>query len=248
MLLCVWIAVWIILQEEFDMRAFVNSEVTKDQLVEALEKHKKLDSFIQGSYSRSNGTFKGCDVGCTLHDFAPGKEDQHKMFPKLFSISERFSYLCDSLFEILPLNKAKEFPLKRTKALSVGCDTDLVVDKFLLWLLSGDDSPISKWNKETYIKNVAGLYQRKLREDNPTKKEWAAARDAAGAARDAAWVAKADKAATKAADAAAWAADEAIGGDDVVVAVRAAADAAAWAAAAGVAMADKLIKILEERI
>ena len=233
------------------MKAFINSKVSKTQLIQSLEKHQKLDAFIQGEYEKEiDEEFKGCDVGCTLHDFAPGEEGNHSLFPSLFGINESFAHLSDKLFEGLSIKDAKKFPLERTQALKVGADTELVVDKFLLWLLSGSDSPISQWKEEKHIKDVADLLKRRINGEEVTKKEWkmasamasasyadadAAAADAYAAyaadyAADYAAADAADYAADYAAYAAAYAADAAVAATDAADAATAAAYAADYAA------------------
>ena len=205
------------------MKAFINCEVSKKELITELEYHRRLDHLIQGYYWKKE---KGCDTGCTLHKFAPGKENDHSLFPKLFGISERFAHLCDKLFEGLPLKEAKEFPLERTKSISIGCDTNLVVDKFLLWLLSEKDSPISNYKEEKHIKDVASLYRRKVSGEEVTKKEWKTASDSAYAAAKTAYAAAKT---AYAADAAAYAADYAVAASDYAADAYA-ADSAAYAA------------------
>ena len=225
------------------MKAFTDCEVSRDQLLASLQAHAEADRIIKGSYWEDG---KGCAVGCAIHDFRPGQEGEHALFPELFGVSRRFAHLIDGMFESLPNGRAQEWPGQVMSSVKQGTDTDRAVDEWLFWLLSDETSPIAQWREESHIAGVAALYKRQLDGDGPTNDEWTAA-GAAGAAAwaagDAAWAAgdaarDAGDAAGDAARDAAWAAGDAAW----------AAGDAAWAAArdaAHITMADALIAILD---
>lgn len=242
------------------MKAFVDTPVSKEQLLASLASHREKDRLVKGQYWEEG---KGCAVGCSIHDFAPGEEEHHSYYEKLFGIPESLARLEDNIFENLPNGEAQEWPERFVQAVRPGADLSQVADRWLLWLLSGDESPLARWRDEPHIQAVATLYKRKLAGDSPTLEEWkaageaaeaaaraaaeaaardvAAARDAARAAGEAAWdaagaaawdAARAAWAAGDAGEVAAWAAAEAAAGDAAEAAAREASRAAARAAGA----------------
>ena len=222
--------------QEDDMRAFIETEVSKEDLLASLAANREADRLIQGEYWNDG---KGCAVGCTLHDYRPGEEADHTLYEPLFGWSQRLARLEDRIFEGLPAKQAIGWPERLTRAVAVGCDTDRAVDHWMLWLLSNEGSPLAQWQEEAPVFNAANLYRRRLDGDEPDQGEWDAARDAARAAAEAAARAAAGDAARDAARAAAgdaawaaaWAAAGAAAGDAAGDAVRDAVRAAAGAAA-----------------
>lgn len=95
------------------MLAFTDTAVTKIQLVESLERHAAVDAFIKGQYW-SDG--KGCAVGCSLHDFHAEPGD-HAAYEPLFGIPQVLARLEDGIFEGLPIDAAKEWPLRFARAI-----------------------------------------------------------------------------------------------------------------------------------
>jgi len=212
------------------MLAFTNTEVTKAQLIESLERHAAADRIIAGQYWTSRG---GCAVGCSIHDFRPGSESIHKLYEPLFGVPQIIARLEDSIFERLPYTEQKAWPLRFANAIREGSDLSGVWYRFALWMLVDPDAGAMKFaksnNTREAIKAVGALYQRKCNGDSPSRKEWA---DAAASAASAAYYAYyTDAAAAVYADAAAavYAAYYAAYADAVT---DAAADAAAAATSA----------------
>jgi len=190
------------------MRAFLNTEVTKDQLLESLRRHAAADAFIRGTYGEEErGTFKGCAVGCTLHDFSKSTNN-HSAYERLFGIPEAVAKLEDTIFE--KADGHTTWPIEFIEAIPVGADLSQVADHMKLFCLT----EIVQFDREKYpdvakaVDDVASLLERKLSGDNPSDDEWSAAWSAAeyaawfaasSAARSAAW-----SAASSAARSAAW--------------------------------------------
>ena len=177
------------------MRAFtVPAEVTKDDLLASLARHRAENRLMKGRYWTTFGGGRGCAVGCTIHDFAPGREAKHAEYERLFGIPESLAHLEDTIFEGLPEDAAQIWPERFVRAISPGADLSRAGDEWLLWLLAGEGSPLAQWHGEPWVAGVAALYRRRLRGDEPDAHDWAAARAAKAArdaARDAAWDAKA---------------------------------------------------------
>jgi hypothetical protein len=195
---------------------------------------------MQGSYWNERDK-KGCSVGCVLHTFIPQVADKlhgieesyfgnHELFEPMFGIPRIVARLQDRIFEGLPTEDAKEFPLQFAQAIKAGVDYSNIWNKFAYWLLGGGNGVIRFAKTEQTrksIETVALLYERAASGDNPKIDEWRAAAYVADATADAAYVA---------AYAAAFVADAAYDAD----AADAAADAAvvAYAAAAVAAVVD----------
>ena len=82
------------------MRAFQTGKVTKAQLLESLERHRDQDSFRKGAFwNEDTGT--GCGVGCSIHDFSPGAEQNHTEYETLFGIPAELAVLEEHIFETL---------------------------------------------------------------------------------------------------------------------------------------------------
>ena len=255
------------------MRAFIDTEVTKGEVLASLAKHRKADRLVKGEYWE-NG--RGCAIGCTIHDFRPGYENNHALYEPLFGIPCDLAHLKDNVFAFLSLEASQVWPERFMTAVPIGADLTWVTRQFVYWLLSGADSPISSWLDDPNIVAVRELCTRELAGDSPTQIEWNAAiytaASAAGtaakaAAKNSIWdadrnaamvavyaTAKAANSATKAANSAAWAtaraAEQAISewGAEWTVASDAARSAARNAArdTAYEVMADKLIELIKQ--
>jgi hypothetical protein len=206
------------------MIAFHGIQSIQDQLVAQLEAHYKADEIIKGRYWEDG---KGCAVGCCVHS------NDHSQFPVLYGIPENIAYLMDGIFENLPNQEAKEFPLAVIKAIKTGADLSKVHNLFFVWMLTDKEEGVSRFNPSSAIQNVSNLHQKVANGEEVSAAARAAAWDAAraaawGAAGDAAWAA-----AGVAARAAAW------------VAARAAAGDAAWDAAGAAAWRSQARKLIE---
>jgi hypothetical protein len=241
------------------MKAFHGDQKIKDNLILQLQKHYESDEIIKGVYWQHG---KGCAVGCTIHSNA------HKEYETQYGIPEALAYLEDTIFENLPDDLAKEWPLKFIKSINVGSDLSRIWPEFAIWLLSDEKYGVLQYaeteEQKSAIQKVIDLYS--ITDRSTSIEEWKtaaraaarAARAAEGAAEGAAWAAAwaaaraAAWAAEGAARAAAWAAEGAAEG--AAWAAWAAAEGAAWAAEAAVkekhfiAQSEKLLQLLQEAI
>lgn len=111
---------------EGKMKAYHNNAALKEQVLQELKHHYDADNFIQGRYWE-NG--KGCAIGCLL------KSGNHIEYEERFGIPVHLAQLEDKIFERLPADKAKEWPLQFMSSFEVGKDYSNVVWDFLRWLL-----------------------------------------------------------------------------------------------------------------
>lgn len=165
------------------MRAFEQTEVSQDQLLESLAAHREANRLVQEPYWAEG---RGGAVGCSIHDFRPGSEDEEDLFEPLFGIPRALAWLEDSIFMNLELGEARLWPERLVRAISPGSDLTMVGDQFLHWLLSGEDSPLVPWKEEKHMQRAAMIVKRRLAGDEPSQDEWTAVRDAADAAASAA--------------------------------------------------------------
>ena len=93
------------------------TETVKADMLGQLRQHYEADEIIQGHYWEYG---KGCAVGCLTHDPMGG----HEKFPELFGLPKQFAYLIDAVFEGLPSDVAKEWPLNVIEAVPVGAVLD----------------------------------------------------------------------------------------------------------------------------
>ena len=113
--------------------AFHGDEKIKEKYLNRLKKHYKLDEIIQGT-GWENG--KGCAVGCTLEKY------EHSAYEQELGIPEELARLEDRIFEGLPNDKAKDFPLDFLSAINTGADLSKVAIKFKIWLLIDEKSGV----------------------------------------------------------------------------------------------------------
>ena len=165
------------------MRAFEETEVSQDQLLAALAAHREANQLVQESYW-SEG--RGGGVGCSIHDFRPGSEDEEDLFEPLFGIPRALAWLEDSIFMNLELEEARLWPERFVRAIRPGSDLTMVGDQFVHFLLSGDDSPLVPWKEEKHMQRAAMIVKRRLTGDEPSQDEWTSVRGAADAAASAA--------------------------------------------------------------
>ena len=109
--------------------AYHNDQANKDAIIQQLVEHRDADQIIKGRYWEHG---KGCAVGCTVHS------SNHMDYEKLFGIPVALARLEDTIFEGLPNDVAKEWPIRFMTAIQPGKDLSLVSWKFLHWILTDE--------------------------------------------------------------------------------------------------------------
>ncbi len=234
--------------------SFHGKQEIKDAKIADLKKHRELDNLMQKSYFDRDKQ-KGCAVTCTMfspEDFKSLKvntSDIHGRYETQLGIPRIIARLEDRVFEGMPIDAAKEWPLTFIEAVPVGVNLENVWRKFMIWLLIDDTAGVIKFAKKEdsrqAIGNVAEAFARSL-ETTVSRDEWWKLRSAAAYAAAYAADAAAAYAAAYAADAAAaYAADAAD-----AAAAAADADAAGARISAGqqhfILMGEKLVELLKE--
>ena len=109
--------------------AYHGSEAEKTAIITQLNAHRAADEIIKGQYWQ-NGN--GRAVGCTVHSC------DHSLYESRFGIPHMLARLEDCIFEGLPNDKAKDWPIRFMSAVNVGADLSLVGWKFLHWILTDE--------------------------------------------------------------------------------------------------------------
>ena len=139
--------------------AYHGKQSVKNDILAQLKAHYAADEIIQGTYWQ-NG--KGCAVGCTIHS------NDHSEYESRFGIPRILARLKDGIFEGLPNNLAKEWPIKFMSAINVGADLSKVWPKFAVWLLTDEKYGVLQYAKTNDQKNaiqkISDMYARNDRE------------------------------------------------------------------------------------
>lgn len=179
--------------------AFTNTTITKPEIIAQLEAHALADEIVKGQYWE-NG--KGCAVGCTIH----GRD--HAEYETLFGIPQALAHLKDVIFEGLPNDQAKQWPLRFINAVEPGSDLSRVQWHFLHWLLTDEkvNPGINHPSVRSVVKHCADILvplTKGLPVDVDTEAVLAVLAEEAAQAAAATWAAKRASAAAQAAASAA---------------------------------------------
>ena len=221
------------------MLSYLNDKKLKQDMVKEMELHLKQDQFIKGVYSKTNGIFKGCSIGCAIDSLNRIKNktipySQHSGLETELGIPKWLARLNDTLYEGLPTEKAGKFSVDFLKAIPVGVNLDIVRHKLCAFILTGNIQRVLALKikddlKEKIVialKMVLELHEKTILNGAWDDSAWSTARSAAeSVARSAAW-------------AAAWSATRS--------SAWSAAESAAWSAAEYVKYAEELLRLLKE--
>ena len=124
------------------LKAYKNDKTLKTKFLKEIKWHEEQDKIIQGTYGEgSNGDWKGCAVGCSIHSLNRMKDKKfttsdHSIYETELGIPEWLARLEDTIFEGLPVEEAKKWPLRFSKAIPVGANLEPVKWKFCAFILS----------------------------------------------------------------------------------------------------------------
>jgi hypothetical protein len=179
------------------MKAFLDDTKLKKDFVAEIKKHQEADQILQGTYGEGSGkSWKGCAVGCSVHSLnaLKGKSyatNKHAVYETELGIPEWLAKLEDTIFEGLPTELAKKWPLRFSKAIPVGADLEPVKWQFSAFILSRNIERVLTLNipkdlKKQVVDSIRGVL--KLHEAAIKTGKWgeSAARSAWSAAESAA--------------------------------------------------------------
>lgn len=180
--------------------SFKNDPALKEMLVTEIENHRKADQLIKGTYGEgTNGDWKGCAVGCSIHSLnhklgKSYKTSDHSVYEKELGLPEWLARLEDTIFEGLPTEDAQLWPTQFTKAIPVGVNLEPIKWQFCSFILKENIERVLALDikddlKEQVVKSIQGVLS--LHETALATGKWdesaaSAARSAASAAESAA--------------------------------------------------------------
>ena len=117
------------------LRSFHGDEAVKKQFLDRVHEHRDADRLVQGYGYWSDG--KGCAVGCTL-ELNDHENGLHRQYENQLGLPEWLAHLEDHLFENLPVEAAREWPVQFLSAIPVGVSErsfEILRDRFqIFWL------------------------------------------------------------------------------------------------------------------
>ena len=210
----------------------------KDEVLSIAKNHQEMDMFVQGQWlqeDKVDGLFKGCYFGCMTQT----SDNTLENAVKTLEMPHWIVWVGEKIFEGLPEEESKFFPVQLINAIPVNMDTEKLWKSWNIALLTDQFKFVNKGSAQhKAIQGVIDLY--KCDSIDASAARSAAARSAEAARSAAAWSAEAAEAAAWSAEAAAWSAASAESSAE------SAARSAAWSARSEyyIWMRDTLIEIL----
>jgi hypothetical protein len=183
------------------MLTYLNDPALKAALVAEITKHQVADQIVKGTYGRTNGVWRGCAIGCSLHSLnvLQGRADlsqatgDHARYESELGLPLWLAYLEDHVFETLSETESQTWPRVFAEAIPVGVTIpDRLLAKILRWTLAAETVGVRHATDDVeiiaVIDRMVALFDREIAGDSPTAAEWNEDAWAARAAR-AAWAA-----------------------------------------------------------
>jgi len=129
--------------------------ITKEEFITEIKKHQQLDSFRQGFYFKES---KGCAVGCSIESIRVLKNldnlehSNHSLYEEYLGIPGWLAHLEDKIFEMLSIDKSKEWPLEFSEAINTGSNLDQIKIPFLVYLLEQNINNLKRQSKTEIVK------------------------------------------------------------------------------------------------
>lgn len=144
------------------MKAFHGDPKIKAKYLTRLTAHYNADEIVQGQYWE-NG--KGGAVGCTVHS------EKHSDYESELGIPSILAHFQDRIFERLPNELAKEFPIEFLSAINVGADLTKVGKLFIIWILTDHEYGVLQFAKDKkVVQDVADAYKQEMISPVPVEK------------------------------------------------------------------------------
>lgn len=178
-----------------------NDPAIKAKAIARCKEHIEADRLRAGNYGQEfDDGFRGCAIGCQLWDIAReegwdwrDRGDEHEIVAEAYWPGQVWlSHLEDRIFECLPSQERKEWPLRLVSAVPVGVDITPVSHRLTAYILRdvlrnyfhGAQFP----EVAAAVEGVARLHERASGGDVIFQNEWAQAQAWARSAR---WAAEA---------------------------------------------------------
>ena len=164
------------------MKSFHNNQTVKDKFTTRVKEHQEADEIVQDYGFWEDG--KGCAVGCTLEK----SNSPHGQYPVELGLPEWLAHLEGHIFETLPVDAARQFPLDFLEAIPLGIPESsfsLLRDRFQIFWLKRQKTQIDlkKYGDVgQLIDTVTELLELAISGNEPESAAWSAAWSAAESA------------------------------------------------------------------
>ena len=164
-----------------------------EELLTNAKAHREADMLLSGVYGKQNGTFKGCSIGCHLHDIYPDKtaieiddlDDKHQLVSEYYGYPEWLALLQDNVFEGLPGDERGGWHVELAKTLlSLPKEYDWQTALHRVHVAILRVSYKTAREARDIVQAVLTLHERAANGETVGDEDWSAARSAA---RSAAW-------------------------------------------------------------
>ena len=160
------------------MRAFVQTPVSKGNLLNTLRRHQQADTFRKGVYWDTEKQ-RGCAVGCSVMDFSNDGDARysHTKYESLFGIPAQLAMIEDTIFEEMNPTDIGRWPLEFIEAIPEGKDLHQDPARWILKILSDDRSPIAFHHAMEAMQPVRDLLTQWLETSQTTQEAQHRAKD-----------------------------------------------------------------------
>lgn len=166
-------------QETSFIPSFRGDNQLKLKLVIKLGALERRGQIVQGEYGQyKNGRFEGCGIGSVIFALnaitgSQWEYSDHSIFESVLGIPHVLASVYDKLFEGLPAENAKKFPVQFINAIPVGEDLSLIMPRFLLSIIADCRHYLDDKERAVVIKCQKLLIQQSLG-NTVSKSRWAA--------------------------------------------------------------------------
>ena len=160
------------------MQAFVQTPVSKEQLLASLHQHQRADSFRKGVYWDPKER-RGCAIGCSVMDFSTSGDAiysasgdviySHTRYESLFGIPAQLAMLEDTIFEEMNPADIGRWPLEFIEAIPEGKDLSQDPARWILKILDDERSPIAPHHAMEAMQPVRDLLTQWLKTSTITQ-------------------------------------------------------------------------------
>ena len=151
-------------------QAFVETPVSKEELLAALRRHQQADSFRKGVYWDPHER-RGCAVGCSVMDFSTEGDARysHAKYEILFGIPAQLAMLEDTIFEEMNPADIGRWPLQFIEAIPEGKDLSRDPARWILKILGDHRSPLASHHAMEAMQPVRDLLTQWLETSTTTQ-------------------------------------------------------------------------------
>ena len=171
--------------------AFMGSMAAKDSLLDALGRQRGRATIVRDDIEPACD-FRirvGCPVPCeqrhhaTDGDPSLDMDEHHRLYHSLYGVPPTLSSIENAIFSNLPLADVAAWPERFVGAIQPGSDLSAVSDRWMLWLLADEDSPLDPVRSE--FEDLSSLLRKRLAGDALDADEW---RSIAGFSESQSWM------------------------------------------------------------